>query len=150
MGLGKKVTGQFKVRSLEVIGTLSTDIDVGVVRVSAAFLRNNTRRNALLRISIVGKDSDANKSIIRIVRAATGSRTLRKNEIALQYDDRIELGIKKAGTTHMLEIEPVNDWLGLPSFLLGHPSPLVRREAVFAVALTLVGALIGFFVGLAI
>ena len=144
------VRDDFKVRSLEAIGTLSTDIDVGVIRVSGAFLRKNTKRNALLRISLVGEDGRKRKSIVRIVRAATGSRPLLKNEIALQYDDRIELGIRKAGTTHTLEIEPVHDWLGLPKFLLGHPSPLVRRESAFAIALMIVGAVIGFFAGMMI
>ena len=141
------VKDEFKVRSLETIGTVSTDIDVGVVRVSGAFLRKNTKRNALVRISLVGEDGRKKKTIIRIVRAATGSRALGKNEIALQYDDRIELGIRKAGTTHTLEIEPVHDWMGLPKFLLGHPSPLVRKETAFAIALMIVGLVIGFVVG---
>ncbi len=144
------VRDDFKVRSLETIGTLSTDFDVGVVRVSAAFLREHTKRNALLRISLVGEDGRKGKSIVRIVRAATGSNALRKYEVALQYDDRIELGIKKAGTTHRLEIEPVHRWLGLPYFLLGHPSPLVRKEAVFAIALMIIGAVIGFVAGVMI
>lgn len=86
-------------------------------------------------------------SIVRIVRAATRKPALRTNEIALQYDNRVELGIKKAGTIHTLEIEPINDWLGLPRFLLGHPSPLVRMDAVFAIALMIVGALVGFVAG---
>lgn len=143
------VKDDFKVRSLESIGTESTDIDVGVVRVSGAFLSENTKRNALLRIALVGEDGQRKKSIVRIVRASTGRRALLKNEIALQYDDRIELGIRTVGTTHPLEIEPVHDWLGLglPIFLLGHPSPLVRREAVFAIILMILGGFIGFFIG---
>ena len=144
------VRADFKVRSFGAIGTLNTDIDVGVVRVSAAFLRKNTKRNALLRISLVGEDGRKGKSIVRVVRAATGTHALRKNEVALQYDDRIELGIKKADTTHRLEIEPVHRWLGLPYFLLGHPSPLVRKEAVFAIALMIIGAVIGFVAGVMI
>lgn len=35
----RTVTGDFKVRSLEGIGTLDQDIDVGVIRVSAVLLR---------------------------------------------------------------------------------------------------------------
>ena len=121
--------------------------DVGVIRVSGAFLRKNTKRNALLRITLVDEDGRRKKSIVRIVRAATGRPALRENEIALQYDDRIELGIRKAGTTHTLEFKPVHDWLGLPIFLLGHPSPLVRREVAFAIALMIVGVVIGFVAG---
>ncbi len=151
MGRERKVDGEFKVCSLEKISSLDSDRDVGVVRVSGAFLRKHTRRNALLRISVVDARGRAGGSIVRIVRAATtGKSPLRLNEVALQYDDRLELGIKIAGTTHRLRIEPVNNWLGLPLFLLGHPSPLVRKEAVFAVALMIVGALAGFVVGIAI
>ena len=146
----RTVKGDFKVRSLEAIGTVNTDIDVGVVRVSGALLWRNTKRNALLRISLVGNDGRKKKSIVRFVRAATGSRALRMNEIALQYDDRIELGIRKAGTTHTLEIKPVHNWLGLPKLLLGHPSPLVRKEAAFAIALMIIGVVIGFFAGVMI
>ncbi len=144
------VEGEFKVRSLEAIRTLIMDIDVGVVRVSGAFLTNNARRNSLIRISLLGEDGRKTASIVRIVRAATGRSGLRANEIALQYDDRIKLGVKKAGTIHTLQIKPVNDWFGLPPFLLGHSSPLVRKEAFFAIALMIIGALIGFVVGLAI
>lgn len=140
---------QFKVRSLEAIGTLDRDIDVGVIRVPGTFLRKFAKRNSLVKISLISESGDR-KTIIRIVRAATGSRALLKNEIALQYDDRRELGIKKAGTMHTLEIKAVNEWLALPTFLLGHPSPLVRREAAFAVALMFVGAVVGFVAGLSV
>ena len=142
--------GQLKVRSLEAIGTLSQDIDVGVIRVPGIFLKRHAKRNSLVRVSLIDEDGRRKKSIIRIVRAATGTKALLKNEIALQYDDRIELGIKQAGTIHTLEIEPVHDWFSVPKFLLGHPSPLVRRETAFAIALMIVGALVGFIIGLAI
>ena len=145
--------GPLKVHSLEAIGTLNQDIDVGVIRVSGVFLKRHAKRNSLVRVSLIDKAGRKKKSIVRIVRAATGIKALLKNEIALQYDDRIELGIKQAGTVHTLEIEPVNDWLGIPKFLLGHPSPLVRRENIFAFASmvvgTLIGAIAGFIVGIA-
>ena len=147
---GKMVKGDFKIRSLEAIGTSDTDIDVGVVRVSGAFLKRHSRRNALVRISLLDELGRKKVSIVRIVRAATGKPALRTNEIALQYDDRVELGIRKAGMIHTLEIEPVNDWTGIPRFLLGHPSPLVRKDAIFGIALMIVGALVGFVVGLAL
>jgi hypothetical protein len=144
------VRGEFKVRSLEGIGTVDTDFDIGVVRVSAAFLRRHAKRNALIRISVVGNDGHTSRSIVRVVRAATGKKALRANEIALQYDDRVDLGIKKAGGIHTLQIDPVNSWLGLPQFLLGHPSPLVRKDIVFSIALWVIGLIVGFIVGLAI
>jgi hypothetical protein len=140
------VKGEFNVRSLEAIGMVGTDFDAGVVRVSRAFLRKNAKPNALIRISTVDQDGRKKSSIVRIVRAAA----LHPNEIALQYDDRVELGIKKVGTIHMLQIEPVNQWLGLPVFLLGHPSPIVRMNTIFAIALMIVGALVGFIAGLLI
>ncbi|MBE0532131.1 MAG: hypothetical protein IH626_14965 [Rhodospirillales bacterium] len=142
-----EIRGKFKICSLEAIGTLGMDGDVGVVRVSGYFLRTHTRRNAMLRITPVDAAGRKGKAIIRIVRAATGSKSLAKDEIALQYDDRIELGIKKAGTVQELEIRSVNEWTGLPMFLLRHTSPLVRREAAFAFALMGVGAFIGFLAG---
>jgi hypothetical protein len=145
----RMVTGDFKVRSLESIGTLDQDLDVGVIRVSAVFLRKLGSRNSLVRVSIV-RDGRKDKSLTRIVRAATGTRALRKDEIALQYDDRLALGIKKVGTLHALSIKPVNEWLALPAFLLSHPSPLVKREAVFALTLSVLGAVIGLVVGIAL
>jgi len=142
------VQAKFKVRSLESIGTLDRDNDVGVVRVSAALMRRIGERNTLVRISILHRGEK--KSVVRIMRAATGTRALLKDEVALQYDDRRTLGIKQAGTAHELEISPVNEWLALPAFLLGHPSPLVKREAAFGLALMFVGAVLGFLVGLPI
>lgn len=141
--------GQFKVRSLESIGTIDRDMDVGVIRVPGTFLRRFGKRNSLVKISLIS-ESGKRKTIVRIVRAATGSRALLNNEIALQYDDRRKLGIKKAGTIHTLEIRAANEWLSLPAFLLGHPSPLVRREAAFAVALMFVGAVVGFVAGISV
>ena len=144
------VTGEFKVRSLEAIGTLERDFDVGVVRVSAAFLRKYAKRNALVRISLIRDDGRKSRPIVRVIRAATGKQALRANEIALQYDDRAELGIKRAGRIHRLQIELINPWLGLPQYLLGHPSPLIRKEIVFSVALWIIGVILGFILGLAI
>lgn len=142
--------GQFKIHSLERIGTLSQDIDVGVVRVPGIFLKRYAKRNSLVRISMINDAGKKTKTIIRIVRAATGGKALRKNEIALQYDDRIELGIRKAGEMHTIEIESVSDWSGIWRFLLGHPSPLVRREVVFSIVLMIFGALVGFLIGLVV
>ena len=136
-----------KVRSLESIGTLTQDLDVGVIRVSASLLQELSSRNSLVRISIF-EDGKASKPLVRIVRAATGKNALRENEIALQYDDRKLLGIKRANTLHRITITPVSDWVALPCFLLTHTSPLVRREAVFGLALMLVGVFLGFLLGL--
>ena len=141
------VENDFKVLSLEAIGTIEQDRDVGAIRVSGVILRKLGGRNSLVRVSLIDHGR-TRKSLIRIVRAATGERKLLKDEIALQYDDRRELGIKKAGASHTLRIEPVNQWLRLPEFLLRHSSPLVRREAAFSISLMVVGAVIGFLLGI--
>lgn len=143
------VQGKFKVRSLEGIGTIAQDNDVGVIRVSGFLLRRLGSRNSLVRVAKL-ESGRRQKALIRIVRAATGTHALRKDEIALQYDDRRELGIRQAGSIHVLSIEPVCEWRALPSFLLSHTSPLVKREASFALALMVAGALIGFLTGIAL
>jgi hypothetical protein len=141
--------GVFKVCSLEKIGTIQQDFDVGVVRVSGALLRQLGTRNSMVRVSVL-ENGKPQKSLVRIIRAATGTKALRKDEIALQYDDRSELGIKKAGTCHSISIEPIGQWWGLPSFLLSHTSPLVRRDAFFALGLATLSALLGAIVGFGI
>ena len=45
-------------------------------------------------------------------------------------------------------IEPVWQWPNLPRFLLSHTSPLVRKEAGFAVFLLIAGIFLGFLVSL--
>ena len=151
MERNEQFEGKLKVHSLTRIGTLDSDHDVGVVRVSGAFLTKYTRRHSLLKICVLNDEGKEGRSIVRVARAATrGDKALGSDEIALQYDDRLELGIKDVGTAHKFRIKRVNDWLGLPQFLLGHPSPLIRKEAIFALALMIVGALIGFVIGIAI
>ena len=115
--MGKVMKDQFKVRSIESIGALDRDIDVGVIRVPGTFLRKIAKRNSLARVSLISAGGQK-KSITRIVRAATGSGALLKNEVALQYDDRRELGIKKAGTIHTLEIKAVHEWFALNKNLI--------------------------------
>jgi hypothetical protein len=143
--------GDLKVRSIVSIGRIATDYDIGVVRVFGAFLRSYAHRNALVRISVLDDQGQESRSIVRIVRAATlGKGALKKDEIALQYDDRLELGVKKAGTIRRIRIRKINEWLGLPAFLIKHPSPLVRKETIFALAMMIIGALFGFLLGLAV
>lgn len=141
--------GVIKVRSLESIDTLKQDLDVGVVRVPAIFVRTLAKRNSLVRISALDEDGCRRKSIVRIVRAHTGMGALLKNEIALQYDDRLELGIPSAGASRLIEVSVCHPWIGLPEFLFRHPSPLVRKETIFSLSLMVIGALVGFLLGLA-
>jgi len=143
------VKGEFRVRSFECIDTINQDMDVGVIRVSGARLRELGGRNALVRVSVV-ECGVLGKSLIRIVRAKTGDkkrgRNLKKDEIALQYDDRLALGIETASERKNLLIEKISQWLALPCFLLYHTSPLVKREALFAIALLILGFMLGFLV----
>jgi hypothetical protein len=146
--------GEVTVRSLESVGTWHSDIDMGVVRVAGALLAPSGGRNSLVRISMLDEDNSPGPSIVGIVRAATGAggkrAALTNDQIALQYDDRVKLGIKKVGTKHKMRIEAVNRWRGIPHFLLGHSSPLVRIQSLFAIALMILGAIVGFLAGLAI
>lgn len=146
MAKDQTVKQTFVVYSLEKIGTLTQDHDVGVIRVSGSLLRKLGGRNALVRV-IAHHESESDRSIIRILRAATGSKALRRSEIALQYDDRRSLGIKQAGVEQMISIQSVGSWRGLPSFLISHTSPLVRLQAAFGIILMLAGAVVGLLLG---
>lgn len=133
-------------RSLDSIDTVVQDYDVGVVRVSGPLLAQLGGRNVLIKVSVDGLQG-RKKSLIRIVRAATGDNALKKGEIALQYDDRELLGIKCAGSEHNIVLERVCQIVNQPRFLWHHTSPLVRMNAYFAVVLTLVGTGLGFVIG---
>lgn len=158
----KLIKEKFEVCALEKLGTTSQDIDQGVIRVAGSKLSKLGGRNALVKITVVQKGEPSKqeqeqeqelkskpkpKPIKRIVRAATGEGGLSGQQIALQYDDRNMLGITSLREEYEIKIEPVNEWLGLPGFLLGHSSPLVRKEAAFGLALMIVGAVIGFIIG---
>lgn len=140
---------KFHVQSLEKIGTIAQDLDQGVIRVAGSLLRELGGRNTLVKISVI-VGGRAEKSIVRILRAATGQSGLTADRVALQYDDRLFLGVDRAGEPCELSIRRVNEWTALPIFLLRHSSPLVRREAAFALALMISGAAVGFFLGLLI
>lgn len=139
------IEGNFKVRSLESINTINQDIDVGIVRVSGWRLKELGSRNSLVRVSTI-KNGKKPKCLFRIARAKTGKHALKKNEIALQYDDRLLLGIDRADEFRMLSIKPVGQWWALIPFLFCHTSPLVRKEVAFAVVLLIVGFFLGLFI----
>ena len=143
---GEPIDGKFKVRSLESIGTDKQDYDIGVVRICGSLLAKLGGRNVLVKVSVAGL-SGRKKSLIRIVRASTGSNALKNNEIALQYDDRELLGIRSFESEYDIVIERVFQLISQPSFLWNHTSPLVRMNAAFAVVLTLMGTALGFFIG---
>lgn len=142
----EKIEGTFTIYSFEKIGTIEQDRDVGVLRVCGSMLARLGGRNALVRITIV-MDEEPSCSLIRIVRAATGKGALQVSELALQYDDRQTLGVCSAGDEHSVILEPVGRWLGLPLFLLGHTSPLVRLQAIFGIVLMCVGLVVGLIAG---
>ena len=142
----KPIVGKFKVRSLVRIGTDKQDYDIGVVRICGSLLAQLGGRNVLVKVSVAGL-SGRKKSLIRIVRASTGSNALKNNEIALQYDDRELLGIRSFESEYDIVIERVFQLISQPSFLWNHTSPLVRMNAAFTVVLTLMGTALGFFLG---
>ena len=131
-----------KVRSLESIGTISQDVDVGVVRVAGTRLQELGARNAPVRVSTM-KRGRPEKSLVRIAGAKTTEPPLKTDEIALQHDDRQALGIGSAAEQRGIPVEEVRQFSALPRFLLSHASPLVKKEACLAVASMTVGALAG-------
>ena len=137
---------RIEVRSLQCIGTINQDVDVGVVRVAGARLKKLGGRNALVRVSTI-QNGRRVKSIVRIVRAQTNDPALKTDQIALQYDDRLALDISSVGDRHELLIERVWQWPALPCFLLFHTSPLVKKEAGFAIGLLIIGLIVGFLLG---
>ena len=102
----KTIKGECEVKSLEEIETINQDFDVGVIRVAGWHLKDLGSRNALVLIS-TNENGRGAKSLIRIVRANTGRLALNKDQIALQYDDRLALGIEKLDERRTLSIEPV-------------------------------------------
>ena len=142
------VEGEFKVRSLEAIDTIGQDADVGVIRVAGVHLKELGGRNALVRVSVI-RDGKPAKSLVRIVRAKTTEPALKTGEIALQYDDRLALGINRAGQQQNVLIEQVRAWqfLSRLRFLLSHTSPLVKRQTGFAIAVLIVGVIAALILG---
>ena len=71
------VEGEFKVRSLEAIDTISQDADVGVIRVAGAHLKELGGRNAPVRVCVI-RNGQPVKSLVRIVMAMTTEPALEK------------------------------------------------------------------------
>lgn len=130
-------------RSFHDINTHPQDIDTGVVRLpqNMAHIAN---RGDLVRLTT--KDG---KSIVRIVRYGTGSTRLGDDEIAIQYDDRVELGLRRVDACE-LTITKVSDWGGLYHFFKTHPAPLVRLEARLSWMMLLLGSVLGAVAGIPI
>lgn len=154
-----------KVKSFQYTGTLESDRDVGAIRINGmrlSQLKNAgepSARNVLVRVTKI-QDGKRGPSIVRIARAATPSKTkvatdpdfrkaLNSDEIAMQYDDRIILGIKDAGSTYELIVErhpfPV---IGYWNYLWNHSSPLVRITFFMSLLSGALGALIGAILGI--
>ncbi|MDE0208725.1 MAG: hypothetical protein OXJ64_02455 [Boseongicola sp.] len=95
--------GDFRVRSFEAFDTINQDRDVGPVRVAGAHLQTLGGRNALIHFFKMENGRPV-KSHVRIVRAKTTEPDLRMDEIALQYDDRLALGINGARERQELSI----------------------------------------------
>ncbi len=141
------------IRGLGQIGTLESDRDQGVIRVSQWILKqlrsdgDSSARNVLVRVT-VADGSQRPKSLVRIVRAATASRdqtrkALSSGSIALQYDDQVALGIADRSEPVKLRIErsPIQIWDQF-RFLYGHTSASIRlafTASVLIAAISLAG-----------
>jgi hypothetical protein len=146
----KFIDGEFNVHSLERIGTLDQDYDIGIVRTSAYIMKKVAERNSFVKI--ISKSGSKKKSIIRIIRAATGGnpriagnnrKALSKYEIALQYDDRRALGIFKLDRAYKLRIRRTIPLMGLFGYLNGHSSPPIRYTYRLSWILLIIGAALG-------
>jgi hypothetical protein len=138
-----RIVRAFKVQSLEGIGTDHIDLDKGVIRVSKNTLRELGGRNSLVRIT-----NSSGATMVRSVRAKTGQNALSDNQIALQYEDRLHIGVKDAGTEFELTIERINPVLGIIAFNWNHTSPLIRLQTAFAFWTSVVSLIVGFLLGL--
>lgn len=141
-----KLKRNFRVKSLESVGKLATDYDVGIVRISGNQLSNNFERNSYVKIQMCGEGT--NKKITRIVRALTGEGALKNDEIALQYDDRLALGVSNAGESVELKLTKIPAWRAIWSYCSNHPSPLIKAQFWLSVILALLGILVGAPLGL--
>lgn len=138
-----KIVRAFSVKSLEGIGTDHIDLDKGVVRVSQKTLKELGERNSLVKIT-----NSSGATIVRIVRAKTGRNALSDNQIALQYEDRLHIGVKDAGTEIELTIERINSFLGIIAFNWNHTSTLIRLQTAFTFWTSVVSLMFGFLLGL--
>jgi hypothetical protein len=160
-----RIIGSFKIRSFDYMETLRTDQDNGVIRISKrtfdmlAKAKNGTLRNSFLKITVFGAQGER-KSLVRIVRASISPEfmktrpkaDLRKplldDEIGLQYDDRVSLGVINAGEIRSIELKQVNYLTNFLSFALTHTSPSIRVNAMLSILMLLLSVIAGALVSL--
>lgn len=131
----------FTILSFKDIDTHPQDIDSGVIRLPQDLLPD-AKRGDLVKIT-----TENGKSIVRIVRRGMGSSKLEDNQVAMQYDDRVELGLRRTPEAN-LTITKISDWLGLYRFFKTHPAPLVRLEARLSWVMLFLGTALGALVGI--
>lgn len=141
--MGEK-SGEFKIRSLTAIKVPKADYDSGIIRVPNKWISNYFPRGSLVKIK---HQPESGGKAIKLTRIVRGSRRLKDDEIALQYDDRLELGLSRAGKTLKLEIKSVNIPLGVFPFLFKHTSPVTRYQTWLRLGLMLVSIFLGFVIG---
>jgi hypothetical protein len=143
-----KITQQFRVKSLQGIDTDYLDLDKGVVRISQQILSKFGNRNILIRLS-----NQSGGTITRIARAFHGE-DYSDDQIAIQFEDRLELGLSlwrsAMPQTYELTLETVPYPLGLIAFNFKHTSPFVRLQTALSFWFAVIGVAVGFVLGLAI
>jgi hypothetical protein len=137
--------GHTRLVSFFDLGTDAQDNDTGVVRIGRDALKF-AKRGTMVRLT----NKDTNQSIVRIIRRGVGPSHLAPNEIALQYDDRVALGLEGRADFARLDIVVLRPWQGIFTFFATHPSPLVRLEARLAWVMLILGTLLGALVGIPI
>lgn len=135
-------TLDFEILSFSAIGTEAQDMDRGIARLPVDFMKDDLKRSDLVEISTPGKK----RKIVRLVRRGAGENPLEDNQMALQYDDLVELGLR--GKEHSeLRVRKIKGWRAIVTFFQTHPSPMARMEAKLAYLTLALGVLIGIPLG---
>ena len=132
---------EFEIVSFHEIGTHAQDLDEGVVRLGRDFALP-VKRGQLVRI----QSKKTGKAIVRVVRRGVGKSHLDVNQIAMQYDDKVLLGLSRDKKAE-LEFKVLGNYIGILRFFRTHPSPLIRLEAMLAWIMLVLGSLIGGILG---
>ena len=131
------------------LGTLERDGVEGVVRIPISDLKYQSRRNSF--VSIIASDSSGKElgRLVRIVRGIPPELTPNApvGSIAIDYDDRVALGIGSLSADYIIEIKFRNAIYGALPYLWNHRSPTTRAEARVSLVLFLLGILVGILPG---
>ena len=118
----------------------------GVVRLHNCWgHRLNIKRGALVKISALEGDR-VEGPVYCIYRAGTGPK-LGEDSMGLEYDNRLRLGVPKAGSVVPIQIEKAC-WVNWVWYLKDHPDPSIKAQFLCTSWLTIFAGLIGLIIPL--